>query len=393
MNRSYRPYATFSDLPPERTWAEIDLCALRENYRALCAAIGCSDRKIRPIAVVKASAYGHGTPACVRALMDAGCDFFAVSCMEEAIEVRRACGGRHPDILILGYTAPTLAVELAGGDIIQTLLSERYAEDLQREALRAGVRVRTHVALDTGMNRIGFPAQSGEEIEETVRAIFRVRVCENLQIEGLFTHFARADEAESIAATDRQVERFCAVRERLLRGGMQIPFCHVCNSAGALRRPNDGMDGVRLGIALYGVCPLEKTTVPLRPVMRLCTTVTHIHRVSDGAKIGYGGVWAAKGERVIATLPIGYADGWLRAYSGASVTVSTETGKYTVPIVGRICMDQCMIDMTGTDARVGDTVTLFGGDAQALSALAARAGTIEYETLCLISSRVPRVYV
>ena len=394
MNRFYRPYSTLPILPPRRAWAEIDLYALRENYRTLCAAVGCANRKIRPIAVVKADAYGHGAPACVRALMKEGCNFFAVSCIEEAMEVRRACGEENVDVLILGYTDPTLAGALADGNIIQALISERYAEALQREASRAGVRVRAHIALDTGMNRIGFSAQNKAEIEETVRAIFRVRLCENLQIEGMFTHFARADEEAGVADTDLQADRFRTVRSRLTEGGTRISFCHVCNSAGSLGRLEDCMDGVRFGIALYGVCPIEKPTVLLRPVMRLCTTVTHVHRVSDGAAVGYGGTWIAKGDRWIATLPIGYADGWLRAYRGATVTVSTESGERAAPIVGRICMDQCMIDVTGTGAREGDTVTLFGGgDSQALSVLATRAGTIEYETLCLISSRVPRVYV
>lgn len=390
MNASNRLYASLPFLRPFRTWAEIDLSALRDNYRFLCEQIRRQDPLTRPIAVVKADAYGHGASACVRALLEEGCGFFAVSCLEEAIAIRQTCGSYcHPDILILGYTDPTCAQELSDNDLIQTLISEQHAEDLAR----TGIRLRVHVALDTGMNRIGLPAQSETEITETVSAILRLKKYENLHIEGMFTHFARADDgSDGIVATDAQAARFRAARSRLEQNGFAIPLCHVCNSAASLCRPADAMDAVRLGIALYGVCPSDRVFASLRPVMRLCTTVTHIHRVSAGAEVGYGGTWKAPEDRLIATLPIGYADGWLRAYSGVTVSVHTSSGTHSAPIVGKVCMDQCMIDVTGSSARVGDTVTLFGQDPRELSALAKRADTIAYETLCLISARVPRVY-
>ena len=390
MNSDDRLYASLPFSRPFRTWAEIDLSALRENYRFLCEKIGRQAPLTRPIAVVKADAYGHGASACVRALSEEGCDFFAVSCLEEAIAIRQTCDVYgHPDILILGYTDPACAQGLSDYDLIQTLISEQHAEALSR----TGVRLRVHVALDTGMNRIGFPAQSETEIAETVSAILRLKKHENLQIEGMFTHFARADEGSGgTPATDAQATRFRSVRSRLEQNGFSIPLCHICNSAGAICRPADAMDAVRLGIALYGVCPSDRVFAPLRPVMRLCTTVTHIHRVSAGAEVGYGGIWKAKEDRLIATLPIGYADGWLRAYSGATVSVHTANGVCHAPIVGKICMDQCMIDVTRSSARIGNTVTLFGQDPRELSLLAKRAGTIEYESLCLISARVPRVY-
>ena len=393
MKQLYRPYLSLPEPIHPRTWASVDLRALRHNYRLLCHVIECAERKIRPIAVVKADAYGHGAPACVRALLEEGCDYFAVSCIEEAIAVRRACGSRPAEILILGYTDPADAERLARENLIQTLLSASYAETLANAATRANVRVRSQIALDTGMNRLGLPAQSEDGIKATAESIFRIRKCKNLQIEGIFSHFARADEGEDgICVTDEQTRRFRAVCERLEEQGCYFPLRHICNSAAAITRPTDRMDGVRLGIALYGVCPSEQISLPLRPVMRLCTTVIHIHRVSEGAEIGYGGAWKADGDRLIATLPIGYADGWLRAYHGAEVRVETAEGARSVPIVGRICMDQCMVDVTNTAARVGDTVILFGDDPHTLPALAGRAGSIEYESLCLISSRVPRVY-
>lgn len=396
MEPSYRIHSALPLPSRPRTWAAIDLTALRTNYRLLCGRIWERNRKIRPIAVVKADAYGHGAPACVRALLQEGCDCFAVSCVEEAVAVRRAClsVGKSADVLILGYTDPSEAERLAEEGLIQTVLSEEYAARLQAAAARTGVAVRVHLALDTGMNRIGFPARNRGEIGQTVNAIFSMRVYENLHIEGMFTHLSRADEAgEGAAFTEEQTRRFRAVRNRLRNRGTAVPFCHVCNSAAALTGSGDDrlFDGVRLGIALYGVSPVD-SGLPLIPVMRLCSVVTHIHRVSGGEGVGYGAAWRADGERVIATLPIGYADGFMRAYSGANVTVETSRGPRRVPVAGRVCMDQCMLDVTGTAARVGDVVTLFGNDPRELSELATKAGSIEYETLCSVSARVPRVY-
>jgi alanine racemase len=397
IEQIYKLYSTLTELEQRKTWAEIDLGALRRNYRLLRDSVHATSPNTRIIAVVKAEAYGHGAPECVRALLREGCDFFAVSCIDEAIAVRVVCDGahRHADILILGYTHPSLATHLARFNIIQTLLSEDYAAALNTAAREAGVTVRTHVALDTGMNRIGFAAHSPEELSDAADAIARVSGLKSLSVEGMFTHFSRADEApesEGERFTDLQASRYRAVVSLLEARGIRLPFHHACNSAAALRRPADYLDGVRIGILLFGARPSDDVEPPLTPVMRLCTVISHLHRLLPGESVSYGGDFIADSERLIATMPIGYADGFMRAYSGAFVTVETCEGPRTAPIVGRICMDQCMIDVTDTAARVGDVVTLFGEDPKQLNAYARRAGTIDYECLCLLSPRVTRLY-
>jgi alanine racemase len=334
----------------------------------------------------------------VRTLLSEGCDFFAVSCIDEAVAVRAVCDGenKQADILILGYTHPSLAPQLWRFNIIQALLSEDYAVSLDRAATQANVTVRVHAALDTGMNRIGFAAHSDGEIVASTAALMRVHGFSGLSLEGMFTHYARADEApmgEGEDFTDLQAARYRKVCDLLADRGIHIPFHHACNSAASVRRPNDYMNGVRIGILLFGARPSDHIELPLKPVLKLKTVISHLHKLLPGEGVSYGGTYTADTERLIATMPIGYADGFLRAYSGAFVTVETQNGPRTVPIVGRICMDQCMIDVTDTGARTGDVVTLFGSDPKELYAYADRASTIDYECLCLISSRVTRRYI
>ena len=398
MKEIYKLYSSLGEPEQKKNRAEIDLCALRHNYRVIQSTVQREKPDTRIIAVVKAEAYGHGAPACVRTLLDEGCRFFAVSCIEEAIAVRKVCDAeqKEADVLILGYTEPSLAVHLARYNLIQTLLSEGYAQELCRVAESAGVTVRTHVAIDTGMNRIGFLAHSEQEISATAAAIARVHKFLGLSIEGMFTHYARADEepfGEGDAATELQRERYRRLCVLLEEREIRIPFHHSCNSAATVRRPNDYQNGVRVGILLFGATPSAHVRLPLMPVLKLKTVISHLHKLLPGEGVSYGATYRTDTNRLIATVPIGYADGFLRGYSGSSVTVHTSLGDCRAPIVGRICMDQCMIDVTDTDARVGDEVTLFGSTAEDLPRYAERAGTIPYECLCLISSRVPRHYV
>lgn len=395
MKSEYRMYSSLPDLKGNNAWAEVDLDALRANYRYLRDLTGCSEAGRRLIAVVKADAYGHGAPACIGALLEEGCNFFAVSCIEEAIAAREVCEIKRceAEILILGYTPPEFAGMLDRNRLIQTLLSEEYAEELNACAAKEGVSVRAHAALDTGMNRIGFPAYGGEVSERTVQALLRVGKFRHIALEGLFTHYAKADEDDgAFTATERQAQRFREIGRALEEKGLANLFCHVCNSAAAILRPQDRMDGVRMGILLYGAGLSDQIALPLRPVLKLRTRISHVHRLLPGESVGYGGSFCAAEERTIATVPIGYADGLLRSYSGATVRVASSDGTHSVPIVGRICMDQCMLDVTGTAAKPGDLVTMFGNDPGELSAYARRAGTIDYECLCLISSRIRRVY-
>lgn len=392
----YRLYSSLADTGLAQKYARIDLSALQSNYRTLRARLLARSPALRTVAVVKADAYGHGAEACVRALLREGCDFFAVSCIEEAQVVRGVCDahGIRADVLILGYTDVRAARELFEHRLIQTIPSEEYARALDAEATRIGVRLAVHVAINTGMNRIGLDARDDEEILAAADALLRIGACVGLDVCGMFTHFSRADEETptGAAATERQLERYCALKRELCAKGMTVPFHHICNSAAAVRGVAELFDGARLGILLYGACPQICEDLPLRPVMRLCARVGHVFRLPAGEHVGYGGEFCAEEERTVAVIGIGYADGWLRAYSGARVCLHTATGVRDVPVIGRVCMDQCMLDVTGTDACVGDEVTLFGDGRERLGALSAHAGSIDYETLCLVSSRVLRYY-
>ena len=409
----------FPLLPGLRVRAVIDPRAVTDNYRALLEPVLAVSPHTRAIAVVKSDAYGHGIRPVVGALLEEGCRFFAVACIEEAVALRRLLrelmgGGSdlETDILVLGFTDPRNVITLASHNITATLLSDAYTDSLLACAKEAKVAVRVHAALDTGMNRIGYPAHTSEEIQRTVESLAALwKDCEACDGEvgllplGMFTHFARADEdyatemedADSLTMT--QFARYRAVLEGLAAKGVTPGFCHVCNSAASARfplaLPEGCMDGVRLGIGLYGygIDPVNSDTgTTLAPAMKLETAVTHIHTLLPGETVGYGGTYTADTVRTLATLPVGYADGWLRAFAGASVTFHTPEGDMKAPIVGRICMDQCMADVTGLPVAVGTRVTLFGGRRQELEALAERAHTIPYELLCLITARVPRVY-
>ncbi len=391
--RSFRLYSNIPALPCNKVWAEIDEKALVNNYKLLCE----KTPGVKHVCVVKADAYGHASAICVSALLDAGCDFFAVSCIEEAIEVRRLCSIRNQDakVLILGYTDPRFVRQLSEHGIIQTVVDYDHAKALEDAAKHEGCKVQVHIALDTGMNRIGLCARNEKECQEAAETVKTLVKSPNLAVKGMFTHFATADEEDSAvftesSATKAQFERFSAVRNALKDSGIRL-FCHVCNSAAAVRFPEFALDGVRLGILLYGVRPSDKMVAETKPVMSLNTVISHIHPLSAGDKVSYGGKYEADSDKMIATLPIGYADGFIRAYSGAKVTVHTEKGDFKAPIIGRICMDQCMIDVTGIPAETGDRVTVFGCSPEELSDLAAIADTIEYEVLCLISGRVPRI--
>ena len=374
--------------------AEIDICALENNYRDCLEKLQQSAPNTRVIAVVKADGYGHGANTCVCTLLDAGCDFFAVSCLEEAYPVRNQAKN-NADILILGYTMPLpqMVGELAKNNFIQTLLSPDYAHELSNVVKKENLApLRVHIAVDTGMGRIGYPARTEKEIEETVQNILALRDDCAFEICGMFTHFARADEelATSKEKTALQAARYRKLKEKLEERGMVIPFHHVSNSAAALTRPDDIFDGVRLGLALYTPPTYKPKRLNLQPVMHLSADIVHIQTVPAGESVGYGGRFKALVDTPVGVLPIGYADGIPRSLRGATLSLKTEKGVYPVKIIGSICMDQCMIDLSGIDAKIGDRVSFFGHTPTALSELAEYAGTIPYELLCAISLRVHR---
>ena len=387
-------YDTMPKTDTRRNVCIVDAEALAHNYTLLSS----MSNNARPISVVKADAYGHTVEICVPVLLGFGCDFFAVSCVEEATAVRKICrrAGARADVLILGYTDPSDVPFLAENDIIQTAVSLAHAESLSKAAVDKNCKLRVHIAVDTGMNRIGVCAADDNLCTSAADEAEAITRLDGLKVEGIFTHFSKSDGeyAETLSEdgfTRVQARRFAAVCTILEERGIKL-FSHACNSAATLRFPEYKLDGVRLGIALYGIYPSEHfSDIGLLPVMSLSTVIAHVHTAPAGSSVGYGGMFVADKDTTIATLPIGYADGFLRKYSGAQVTVMTERGKRRARIVGRICMDQCMIDVTGLDVKVGDRVTLFGDSPSDLETLSLLADTIEYECLCLISARVPRV--
>lgn len=343
--------------------------------------------------VIKADAYGHGAWQCARTLAAAGADFFAVSSIAEAEEVRLALAdyGDRIGILILGHTLPADADLLIRYNISQTVYSSAYADAL-RSAIRdykldgilpQDAALNIHIKVDTGMNRLGFSPDD----TDAMCALGAVR---DFSVEGIFTHFAQAD-APASPMTEAQFAAFTKTLDILAANGMTPPLRHACNSAAITNFPHMHLDMVRYGIALYGLAPSAETALlPVKPVMTLKTVISHMHTVPKGTPIGYGAAYAPNRDIRVATLPIGYADGFIRAYAeGGSVIIRG----HAAPICGRICMDQCMVDITDIpDAAIGDEVILFGEGAPSADDIAARAGTIGYEVLCLIGKRVPRVY-
>lgn len=379
--------------------AYISRSALAQNYRTIRSILADGGAEPQIIATVKANGYGHGVDTVTRVLGDEGCRFFAVSSETEALEVRtlEEKRGRYPRILILGYTFPENAAAMAEAGIECAAVSPEHAKTL---AEAAGKPLTVHIKLDTGMHRVGFSCDTEERTRQTVRAITEIAGDKRLHIGGIFTHFACCDDemldgltpVPEGQLTEIQFGRYRRVLELLEGAGVDAGLRHASNSAAILGYAPAWLDAVRAGIILYGMAPDGRPWRDdrFRPVMTLETTVAHIQTLRPGEHVSYGATYTAESTRTLATLPIGYADGWIRAYTGAMVNI----GGHLCPIVGRICMDQCMADITGheDDIRVGDPVLLFGGDrGESVGALAARAGTIVYECTCQVSARVRRV--
>ncbi len=368
-----------------RAWAEIDLHALEHNVRAVQKILPPSTRFM---AVVKANAYGHGDEAICRKLWELGVRWFAVSNLEEAIAVRSYCP--YGEIFILGYTPPEFAPELSRNNIIQGVLSLEYARELQHFAHQP---VRCHIKLDTGMGRIGFRGDSIQAYMEQILPLFEL---EKLSVEGIYTHFAVADcpDAENTAYTKQQEERILQVYDALAESGHRLQHLHFMNSAASVTRPNPRATLARIGIIMYGLEPNYPFHVPLQlePVMSLRSVVSHVKEVGAGDCISYGRTYTAAQPRTIATVTIGYADGYARLLSNKGYAL---VHGCVCPIVGRVCMDQLMLDVSELSdvVRPGDVVTMFGKDQDAVitaDELADLYGTIGYEIVCGISKRVPR---
>ncbi len=369
----------------KRTWAQIDLNAIKHNYELAKRLSG--NKEVMP--VIKANAYGHGAVKVGLFLEKLGAKQFAVAALDEAIELRN--GGIKAQILILGAILPEQFSKVLEYNIIQTVASLEAAQLLSSEAVRLNKNAKVHIKADTGMARIGFDARNDDALLRAVEDISFVSTLPGLEIDGIFTHFATADIPNDSFAKE-QHRLFSLLVQKLTERGVEIPHKHISNSGSIINYPNNEFDTVREGIVLYGYLPDKKSIeCDFRPVMTVCSVVSHISHIRKGETIGYGRTFTAPEDMKVAVIPIGYADGYPRLLSGQGKMLIN--GKLC-SVLGRVCMDQTMVDISGMDVNIGDRVIVLG-DYSGLSAedIADVTGTISYEILCDISSRVVRTYV
>lgn len=368
----------------KRTWAEISLENIKHNYRCIKSSLpeGC-----RFLGVVKADAYGHGAVAVSRALQEEGADYLAVSCLDEALELRQA--GITMPILILGHTPPEYTKTLIENNITQTVTCLAKAEEYSAEAEALNKTLRIHIKIDTGMSRLGFIC-SGKYFESGVANVVAACRMSGLESEGIFTHMAVSDEdgEDNEAYTKEQFRLFKAVIDSVEKSGIKFAIRHCANSGAVLNYPEMALDMVRPGLLLYGYGD-DKNKLGLLPCMRLVTTVSTIKIYEPGTAVSYGRHFTTDRKTRLAVLGIGYADGLLRILSNKAYFACAGS---KAPQRGNICMDMCMMDITDLpEVKVGDEVEIFGRNND-INDLCAIAMTIPYELMCSVSKRVPRVY-
>lgn len=365
-------------------WAEVDIGALNHNLREVRRLVGPS----KIMAVVKANAYGHGLVQVARALAAGGADWLGVARGSEAIELRHH--GVTAPILVLGYVHSDECRQLLAEEVSFTVYEKELAKEFAGKARQEKKALRVHVKVDTGMGRLGFPCNvSG------VKAVLSVARFPGVEIEGLFTHFACADEPDE-RKTLRQLERFLDFARELEKRGLTVRYKHAANSAAIIRLPQTRLDMVRPGIVLYGLYPSPETCSgpDLLPVMSLKARVVQVKRVRKGFPVSYGWTYRTRANAVLATVAVGYGDGYSRLLSGKGEVL---IGGVRVPVVGRVCMDQIIVEATEVaGVQPGDEVVLFGrqgGNSIPVEEIANKIGTINYEVVCSVSARVPRVYL
>ncbi|MGJ9459122.1 alanine racemase [Oceanobacillus sp. CF4.6] len=367
------------------TWVEVSMDAIESNVKTFKKHI---QRNSKLMAVVKADGYGHGAVEVANAAIHAGANYLGVAFLDEALKLREA-GIRTP-ILILGYSSPAAAREAVKNDISITVYSDESITEIINATKAYNKKAKIHLKIDSGMNRLGI-----RDKEEALRISQSMVAFPNIELEGIFTHFADADHPES-TYTYKQFHHFTAVIDYLEAHKIDIPIKHCCNSAGTIAYPDLHMDMVRVGISLYGLYPSKhlQGKIQLKQAMSFKTKPVMIKSLEEDEPISYGRTYTPKHKSTIATLPVGYADGFSRLLSNkGNVTVK---GTH-VPIVGRICMDQTMVDVTAVNTlNTNDVVTLFGDPEDgfiSLGQVAEQMDTIHYEVACLIGKRVPRVYL
>ena len=361
-------------------YAKINLAALRHNFTEI-------RRHIQPTAklcaVVKANAYGHGAVEVSKVAVECGAEFLAVATVDEALELRRA--GFNQPILILGLI-PTNSINVAvENKITLTVADFDCAEKISDAAAKIGTVAKVHLAIETGMGRIGIFPDAAVDVAALIDSL------PNVELEGLFTHFADADIKDK-TFTLNQLEIFKSTAKKIRDCGVDVKILHAAESAAILELPAAHLDMVRAGIISYGFYPSSEVehTIEIKPAIKLIARVVYLKKVLKGTPIGYGREFVAERDSIIATLPIGYADGYIRGYKNFHVEIHGQLA----PIAGRICMDQFMVDVTEIpDVKIGDEVILFGSNLITGDDAAKHLHTINYEVTCLISNRVPRVYV
>lgn len=370
--------------PGRPVWAEVDLGAIAHNVGEL---IRVKDPRAKLMAVVKANGYGHGAVPVARTALAAGAEWLGVAIVAEALELRRA--GLTAPVLILGFTPPEQSEAVVAADISQTVDTVEAARALSEAATRLGRSAKVHLKVDTGMGRLGVtPDDDGLAVARAIADL------PGLAMEGVFTHFATADAADKGYA-HRQFSRFTEFLSRLEAAGLRFRIKHAANSAALIELPETHLDLVRAGIAIYGLYPSDEVErrVDLRPAMSVKARIAHLKEVPAGTGLSYGQTFVTGHASSVATLPIGYADGYPRSLSSRGIVLVR--GR-RAPVIGRVCMDQCLVDVTDVPGvGPGDEVVLLGrqGD-EAVTAddLARLEGTINYEVVCAITARVPRVY-
>lgn len=368
-------------MPKRAVWAEIDLAAVEHNIREIKKKIHGGAKFC---AVVKADAYGHGAVPVANVALKLGASYLAVAMLSEAIELREA--GITAPILILGPTPEDEAKELVDYGITPAVFTLSLAEAISREAQRQQKTAKVHLKIDTGMSRIGVRPEAAGELGAAIAAL------PGIELEGVFSHFALADSRNKDYAKE-QLARFELAIAKLKEKGIEIPLKHLANSAATLEMPETHFDMVRMGVIIYGLWPSAEVehVVDLKPAMKVKGHLALVKTMHPGETIGYGRTYTVAKESRIATLPIGYADGYIRALAGKAAVEFADGRR--APVVGRICMDQCMLDVTGiAEAKEGSEVVIFGSDTLTADEVAEWLGTINYEVVCLMSPRIPRIY-
>ncbi len=369
-----------------RVYAKINLDAVRHNLKAIHALLSPGTKIM---AVVKTDAYGHGAAEIAKTAEPFDYVYgFAVATAEEAYSLRRH--GIKKPILILGYVFPEHYQMLAEYEIRPTVFTLEMAQQLSEAAGNAGKDIPIHIKIDTGMSRIGMQVS-----EKSADIIAQTASLPHIITEGIFTHFARADETDK-SASDRQLAQFQKMIRMTEAAGVRIPYHHCSNSAGIIDLPGANMDFVRAGIILYGLWPsdeVQKERIDLRPVLELKSHVAYVKRLDAGRSISYGGTFTVQEPRMVATIPAGYGDGYPRSLSNKGYVL---IHGHRAPVLGRICMDQFMADVTDIpDVKTGDTVTLAGKDGQSflsLEELGKLSGRFHYEFACCLGKRIPRIF-